>query len=171
MTVGLFMLAMVVFRNGGDTVYFDTRPDFYLEPWRTLTRFFSAWTATPYLGNPNYHTGGITSVAPLAALSALGLTPSAIFKTWHFVLLALAAWGATRLTRHMLPGMSRYAALFAGIVYIANPWAIDGASVLPIALSLALFPWQVLWLLKALADPRSWRWPPQLGFTLLAMAG
>lgn len=171
MTVGLFMLAMVVFRNGGDTVYFDTRPDFYLEPWRTLTRFFSAWTATPYLGNPNYHTGGITSVAPLAALSALGLTPSAIFKTWHFVLLALAAWGATRLTRHMLPGMSRYAALFAGIVYIANPWAIDGASVLPIALSLALFPWQVLWLLKALADPRSWRWPALFGFTFFAMAG
>ena len=160
-----------MFRNGGDRVYFDTRPDFYLEPWRTLTRFYSAWTATPYLGSPNYHTGAITSVAPLAALSALGLTPSAVFRTWHFVLLALAAWGTIRLTRHLLPGLSPYAALFAGAVYVANPWAIDGASVLPIALSLALLPWQVLLLLKSLEAPRSWRWPAFFGFTFFAMAG
>jgi arabinofuranan 3-O-arabinosyltransferase len=169
--LGLLVLAVVVFRNGGDEVYFDTRPDFYLEPWRTLERFYSAWTSSPYLGNPNYHTGAITSVAPLAALGALGLTPGAIFKTWHLVLLALAAWGTVRLTRHLLPEVSRYAALFAGVVYIANPWAIDGASVLPIALSLALFPWQVLWLFKAFEDPRSWRWPALFGFTFFAMAG
>jgi arabinofuranan 3-O-arabinosyltransferase len=169
--VALVVLAVVVFRNGGDKVYFDTRPDFYLEPWRTLTRFYSAWTATPYLGSPNYHTGAITSVAPLAALSALGLTPSAVFRTWHFVLLALAAWGTMRLTRHLLPGVSRYAVLFAGAVYVANPWAIDGASVLPISLSLALLPWQVLLLLKALEAPRSWRWPALFGFTFFAMAG
>lgn len=167
----LVVLAVVVFRNGGDTVYFDTRPDFYLEPWRTLTRFYSAWTATPYLGSPNYHTGAITSVAPLAVLSALGLSPGAVFKTWHFVLLVLAAWGTIRLVRHLLPDLSRYAALFAGVVYIANPWAIDGASVLPIALSLALFPWQILCLLKAVEDPRSWRWPALFGFTFFAMAG
>ncbi|MCD9197617.1 alpha-(1-_3)-arabinofuranosyltransferase domain-containing protein [Aeromicrobium wangtongii] len=170
-TVSLVVLAVVVFRNGGDTVYFDTRPDFYLEPWRTLTRFYSAWTSTPYLGNPNYHTGAITSVAPLAALSALGLTPGGVFKTWHFILLVLAAWGTTRLVRHLLPELSRYAALFAGVVYIANPWAIDGASVLPIALSLALFPWQILFLIRAFEDPRSWRWPALFGFTFFAMAG
>jgi arabinofuranan 3-O-arabinosyltransferase len=169
--VGLIVLAVVVFRNGGDSVYFDTRPDFYLEPWRTLTRFYSAWTSTPYLGNPNYHTGAITSVAPLAALGALGLTPGAIFTTWHLVLLVLAAWGTTRLVRHLLPELSRYAALFAGVVYIANPWSIDGASVLPITLSLALLPWQVLWLLKAFDEPRSWRWPALFGFTFFAMAG
>lgn len=167
----LVLLAVIVFRNGGDHVYFDTRPDFYLEPWRTLTRFYSAWTSTPYLGNPNYHTGAITSVAPLAVLSALGLTPGAVFKTWHFVLLVLAAWGAARLTRHLVPGLSRYAALFAGVVYIANPWAIDGASVLPIVLSLALFPWQLLWLFKAFDNPGSWRWPAFFGFTFFAMAG
>lgn len=170
-SVGVVLLAVVVFRNGGDTVYFDTRPDFYLEPWRTLTRFYSAWTASPYLGSPNYHTGAITSVAPLAALSALGLTPGAVFKTWHFILLLLAAGGTARLSRHLLPGLSRYAALFAGVVYIANPWAIHGASVLPIALSLALFPWQVLCLIRAFEDPRSWRWPALFGLTFFAMAG
>jgi arabinofuranan 3-O-arabinosyltransferase len=91
------------------------------------------------------------------------------------------AWGAARLYRRLsrlgaggdgpAGGDHHLGALVAAVVYVANPYAVVGGSTLAILLPYALLPWQSLCLVRALEEPRSWRWPAGFALAFAAMSG
>ena len=120
----LVILAVVVFANSWGVFQTDIKPEVYLAPQRMLPRYLSAWTSSPYLGSPNFNVGLVPVLLVTSALRAIGLDAEMAFKVYHLVLWALAAWGANRLLRTLIPSAGVWAGLLAGVAYIANPDAV-----------------------------------------------
>lgn len=167
----ILLLALIVGLNGLGSFYTDIKPEVYLAPWEMVPRYLSAWTASPYLGSPNFNVGLVPVLLLLSALRAIGLSPEWTFKVFHFAIWLVAAWGAARLTRRLLPGSGRVAGLIAGVLFLANPYTIQGGSTLAIALPMALLPWLLLTIARSVRDSRSWAWPAACGLIFFAMSG
>ena len=167
----LIILAVVVFANSWGVFQTDIKPEVYLAPGEMLPRYLSAWTSSPYLGSPNFNVGLVPVLLVTALLRAIGLDPEMAFKVYHLLLWALAAWGANRLLRTLVPAAGVWAGLLAGVAYIANPYAVAGGSTLAIALPMALLPWMLVAMTKALRDPSGWAWPAAVGLVFFGMSG
>lgn len=164
-------LALVIGLNGWGTFYTDIKPEIYIRPWAMLGQYMSSWTASPYLGSPNFNVGLAPVLLVLSALRGIGLSPEMAFKVFHFVLWLVAAWGAARLTRVVAPRVGRWGGLLAAVLFLANPYTISAGATLAIALPMALLPWQLLCLIHGLRRPASWAWPALFGLTFFAMSG
>lgn len=172
--IGILLLAAIVFLNGLGTFNTDIKPEIYLDPWRTAGSYLSAWISSPYLGSPNFNVGVVPVLAATGVLRSIGLSPEWTFKVFHLGLWLIAAWGANRLLRELSPKVSRWAALAAGVLYLANPYTVQAGSTLAIALPLAFLPWQLLCFLRALrAETRwgRWAWAGLFGLCFFAMSG
>lgn len=167
----LGVLSVVVVGNSWGTFTTDIKPEVYLAPGAMLGDYLSAWTFSPYLGGPNFNTGLAPVVAVLGLLSGLGLSPEPLFKVFHLALWVVAAAGARTLVRTLDPRVGWVGGLAAAIVYVANPYAVTAGSTLAVLLPMAFLPWQLICLVKAMAEPRSWRWPALFGLTFFAMSG
>lgn len=168
------LLAAVVFLNGLGEFNSDIKPEVYLDPWRTAGSYLSAWLPSPYLGSANFNVGLVPVLAVVGVLRSVGLSPEWAFKVFHLGLWLIAAGGASRLLRELSPRVSRWAALGAGVLYLANPYTVQAGSTLAIALPLAVLPWQLVCFLRALrADNRwgTWAWAGLFGVTFFAMSG
>ena len=147
-TAGLLtLLTLIVVGNSWGVFQTDIKPEVYLAPGEMLPRYLSAWSSSPYLGSPNLNVGLVPVLAVTALLRGIGLDAEMAFKIYHLLLWALAAWGTARLLRTLVPRAGRWAALIAGVAYIANPYAVAAGGTLAIALPMALLPigWELLW--------------------------
>ncbi|WP_170119767.1 alpha-(1-_3)-arabinofuranosyltransferase domain-containing protein [Branchiibius hedensis] len=172
--VGTIVLAAIVFLNGLGTFNTDIKPEIYLDPWRTAGSYLSAWISSPFLGSPNFNVGVVPVLAVTGVLRTIGLSPEWTFKVFHLGLWLIAAWGANRLLRELSPRISRWAALAAGVLYLANPYTVQAGSTLAIALPLAFLPWQLLCFLRALRAETRWgrlAWAGLFGLCFFAMSG
>ena len=167
----LIILGVIVFANSWGVFQTDIKPEVYLAPGEMLPRYLSAWTSSPYLGSPNFNVGLVPVLAVTALLRLVGLDPEMAFKVYHLILWALAAWGANRLLRTLVPAASVWAGLIAGVAYIANPYAVAAGSTLAIALPMALLPWMLVAMTRALRAPSGWAWPAAVGLTFFGMSG
>lgn len=167
----LIVLGVVVFANSWGVFQTDIKPEVYLAPGEMLPRYLSAWTSSPYLGSPNFNVGLVPVLLVTAALRAVGLDPEMAFKVYHLLLWALAAWGANRLLRTLVPAAGRWAGLLAGVAYIANPYSVAAGSTLAIALPMALLPWLLVAMTRALRAPSGWAWPAAVGLVFFGMSG
>ena len=169
--LSVLLLAAVVFLNGLGTFNTDIKPEVYLAPDRMLARYLSAWLDSPYLGSPNFNVGLVPVLVVTALLRAVGLGPEMAFKAYHLALWLIAAWGASRLLRTLVPRAGRWAGFVAGAAYLANPYAVTAGATLAIALPFALLPWLLLCLVRALRAPSSWAWPAAFGLVFAGMSG
>lgn len=167
----LVVLGVIVFANSWGVFQTDIKPEVYLAPGEMLPRYLSAWTSSPYLGSPNFNVGLVPVLVVTAALRLVGLDPEMAFKVYHLILWGTAAWGANRLLRTLVPAASVWAGLLAGVAYIANPYAVAAGSTLAIALPMALLPWMLVAMTKALRAPSGWAWPAAVGLTFFGMSG
>lgn len=167
----LVVLGVIVFANSWGVFQTDIKPEVYLAPGEMLPRYLSAWTTSPYLGSPNFNVGLVPVLLVTALLRVIGLDPEMAFKVYHLVLWALGAWGANRLLRALVPTASVWAGLLAGVAYIANPYAVAAGSTLAIALPMALLPWMLVAMTKALRHPTGWAWPAAVGLAFFGMSG
>lgn len=165
------VLALTVWLNGLGTFYTDIKPEVYINPWGSFLHYVQPWLPSPYLGSPNFNVGLAPVPLTLAPLRVLGLGAEATFKLFHLGLWLLAAVGTNRLLRTLAPSVGRWAGLTAGVAYVVNPYAVTAGATLAILLPMALLPWQVMCLVRALREPRSWRWPALFGLTFFAMSG
>lgn len=165
------LLAVVVYANSWGIFNTDIKPEIYLAPGEMLPRYVTAWLSSPYLGSPNFNVGLTPVVVVLAALRWVGLNPELAFKTFHLGIWLVAAYGANRLLRVLVPRAGAWAGLAAGVAYLLNPYAVTAGSTLAIALPFAFLPWQMLAFVRALENPRSWRWPMVFGLAFFAMSG
>lgn len=165
------LLAVVVYANSWGVFNTDIKPEIYLAPGEMLPRYVTAWLSSPYLGSPNFNVGLTPVVVVLAILRWAGLNPELAFKTFHFGIWLVAAYGANRLLRALVPRAGAWAGLAAGVAYLLNPYAVTAGSTLAIALPFAFLPWQMLAFVKALENPREWRWPMLFGLAFFAMSG
>ena len=90
----------------------------------------------------------------------------------HLLLLAIGAWGATRLYVEVAEEpASRLGRVLVGLIYVANPYTVVAGDTLAILLPYAFLPWQVLFLVRALQRPRGWRWPAAFALSFVPMSG
>lgn len=167
----LALLTTVVLANSWGVFQTDIKPEVYLAPGEMLRQYLSSWTTSPYLGSPNFNVGLVPVLLVTTSLAALGLDPELSFKLFHLGLWVLAAWGASRLLRTLVPGASRWAGLVTGVAYVANPYTVTAGSTLAIALPLALLPVMLVAYVRALRAPRSWAWPAAFALVFAAMSG
>lgn len=167
----LALLSTVVLANSWGVFQTDIKPEVYLAPGEMLRHYLSSWTSSPYLGSPNFNVGLVPVLLVTTALGALGLDPELSFKLFHLGLWVLAAWGASRLLRTLVPSASRWAGLVTGVAYVANPYTVTAGSTLAIALPLALLPVLLVAYVRALRAPRSWGWPAAFALVFAAMSG
>ncbi len=170
------LLGLIVGLNGLGSFYTDIKPEVYLAPWRMVGAYLSAWSSSPYLGAGNFNVGLVPVLLVTSALRGIGLSPEWAFKTLHFALWLLAAWGAARLLRRLSPSAGRWAGLAAGVVFVANPYAVQAGTTLAIALPYAVLPWMLLAFVRALRGERGWGWsawvwPAVFGLLFFAMSG
>ena len=167
----VLVLTVIVFANSWGIFTADIKPEVYLAPGAMVSDYLSAWTFSPYLGGPNFNAGLVPVVGFLSLFRGIGLSPELAFKAFHLLLWLVAASGMVRLLRRVDPSAAPVVGLLAGIAYIANPYAVSAGATLAILLPMALLPWQLLALLRALEAPRSWRWPAVFGLTFFLMSG
>ena len=164
-------LALIVGLNGLGSFHTDIKPEVYLAPGEMIGRYLSSWTASPYLGSPSFNVGLVPVLVVVGALRGIGLSPEWAFKVFHFGLWIVAAWGASRLLRRLVPEVGRWGGLAAGVLYLANPYTVQAGSTLAIALPFALLPWLLLTFVRAVRDARGWAWPAAFGLVFFAMSG
>lgn len=172
LTVALLLVALtlVVFLNDLGDFNTDIKPEVYIAPADMIGRYVSAWTGSPYLGSPNFNVG-LVPVLLLLSVLRLFLSPEFAFKAFHLMLWIAAAWGTSKLVREIAPRAGKWGALAAGVIYLANPYTIQAGATLAIALPLALLPWQLFCLVKALRSPKGWVWPAGFGLAFFGMSG
>ena len=166
------VLALLVFGNSFGVFNPDIKPEVYLAPARSLLNYLSAWQSSPELGFPNFNVGLAPVTAVVAVLRLLGLDVDLSARVLRLTLLTLGSIGAARLARRLLPApVPGWAALAAAVVFVANPYVVVAGSTLAILWPLALLPWLVLALVRAVAEPRGWRWPAVAALMFAAMTG
>ncbi len=93
-------------------------------------------------------------------------------RVLRLLLLTVAGWGAARLyTQVARDRATPIGRVVAAVVYVVSPYVWVAGDTLAITLPLAVLPWQVLFLIRALEQPRSWRWPAAFALTFVAMSG
>jgi len=166
------LLAAVVFANDWGVLAFDTKPELYEAPWRTLARELQTWRAGPHLGQPNYHLGFAPVVAVVAALRSLGAEPWVAARVLRLALLLLAAWGTARFVDRLAGGRADpVARVVAATVAVANPYVVVSGSTLPVLLPYAFLPWLLAAFVDAVRDPRAWRPPARFALAFFAAGG
>ena len=169
--VAILVLSVIVFLNGLGTFHTDIKPEIYMRPWSMLVHYLSSWTSSPYLGSPNFNVGLVPVLAVLSGLRGIGMSPEFAFKTFHLILLLIAAFGAARLVRTLVPQASGWLALAAAVFYVANPYTISAGATLAFALPMAFLPWMLICVAQAYKRPRSWAWPALVGISFFLMSG
>ncbi|MFN8098191.1 MAG: alpha-(1-_3)-arabinofuranosyltransferase family protein [Dermatophilaceae bacterium] len=167
----ILLLTIVVVGNGWDQTFTDIKPEIYYAPAAMVGHYLSSWTATPYLGSPNFNVGLAPVVLALAPLDLLGFSAKAIFLLSHLALWLIAGTGAARLARALSPAASPWTGLATAVCYVANPYAVVGGSTLAVLLPYALLPWMAYALVRALREPASWRWPAAAALAFFAQSG
>jgi arabinofuranan 3-O-arabinosyltransferase len=166
------LLAAVIFLNKHGIFTPDIKPEIYLAPARSARDLAFSWLENQQLGLPNFNVGLAPVPAFVALLHGVGISAAACVRLLRLALLITAGWGASRLYRHLAPGNgTAVGRVLAGVVYLANPYVVVAGDTLAIVLPLALLPWQVLFLVKALEERRSWRWPAAFALTFVLMSG
>lgn len=173
---GLWLvLGAVVSLNSWRVFTTDIKPEIYLAPGRMTGQYLSAWQSGPYLGSPSFNVGLAPITAVLAVPESLGLPPEATFKLWRLLLLTIGAWGARRLYRHLSGRQGGVAGatgrVVVAVAYVANPYVVVAGSTLAILLPWAFLPWQTYALVRALEEPRGWRYPALFALAFAAMSG
>lgn len=153
----------------------DTKPEIFLQPAQTASRFASSWLDTPNLGSANYNTGNAPVAALFALPDALGVPAWLTLRLWRLSLVLLAGAGARLVVRHLLDRRATAEAVTAAgvagaVAYAANPYVIVGGGTTPTMLPYALLPWLVLCWLRGARAP-SWRWAGAAALVLAAMSG
>jgi arabinofuranan 3-O-arabinosyltransferase len=165
-------LAVVVFANDWGAFAYDTKPELYQAPWRTLLRELSAWRPSPHLGQPNDQLGFAPVVFVVWLIRALGAEPWVAMRVLRVALLVVGSWGMVRHVRALAPSSAGSAArITAAVAYAANPYAIVSGATLPVLLPYAFLPWLLGAFLASLRAPRSWRGPAAFGLFFFASGG
>jgi arabinofuranan 3-O-arabinosyltransferase len=169
--LGLLLVA-AVFGNDWGSFAYDTKPELYQAPWRTLVRELSAWRPSPHLGQGNYHPGFAPVVFVVGLIRSLGAEPWAAARILRVLLLGVGAWGMARHVDAVVPGRAGpVARVVAAYAYALNPYAIVSGATLPVLLPYAFLPWLLNALLASLRSPRSWRAPARFGLAFFASGG
>jgi arabinofuranan 3-O-arabinosyltransferase len=166
------VLVLVVLLNKRGVFTPDIKPEIYLAPGRTAANLVTSWIDTQQLGFANFNVGLAPVAAVVAALQSLGAGPALSVRVLHLLLLAVAAWGATRLYAEVAEApASRVGRVLVGLLYVANPYTVVAGDTLAILLPYAFLPWQVLFLIRALRRPHGWRWPAAFALSFVPMSG
>jgi len=166
------ILLLALLLNSAGSFVIDIKPEIYFAPGRSASLFSGAWQPSPQLGFPNFNVGLVPVAWLVEAVQHLGIAPDMSVRVLRLVLYTVAAAGAAQLSRAMARrGGHAVVPLIAAILYVANPYAVVGASTLATLLPYALLPWQTLFLLRALESPRSWTWPAAFALCFAAMSG
>jgi arabinofuranan 3-O-arabinosyltransferase len=166
------ILLLALLLNSAGSFVIDIKPEIYFAPGRSASLFSGAWQPSPQLGFPNFNVGLVPVAWLVAAIQHLGIAPDMSVRVLRLVLYTVAAVGAAQLSRAVARrGAHPVVPLFAAILYVANPYAVVGASTLATLLPYALLPWQTVSLLRALESPRSWTWPAAFALCFAAMSG
>jgi arabinofuranan 3-O-arabinosyltransferase len=146
--------------GGRGLVNADTNQYLYLDPVGLLERARTMW-------DPRFGGGGVTHqtvgylwpMGPFHALAdAAGLPDWVAERLWAGGLQFFAALGALALFRHVLP--RSWVHLPAAAVYGLSPLVLASmATESSLLVPFAGLGWLVLFMARALEDPRSWRWP------------
>ena len=166
------LLGLVILLNKRGIFTPDIKPEIYLAPGRTAGNLVTSWIDTQQLGFANFNVGLAPVAAAVAALQSLGAGPALSVRIVHLLLLAMGAWGATRLYAEVADEpASRLGRVLVGLIYVANPYTVVAGDTLAILLPYAFLPWQVLFLVRALRRPRGWRWPAAFALSFVPMSG
>ncbi len=165
-------LGLIVFLNRFGQLTPDIKPEIYLAPGRSAIELLSSWFEDQQLGLPNFNVGLAPVAAFVALLHALGLSPELSMRVLRLLLLSVGGWGTVRLYAHVARDRATpVGRVLAAVVYLVNPYVWVAGDTLAITLPLAFLPWQVLFLMRALEEPRGWRWPAMFALTFVAMGG
>lgn len=165
-------LLLALLLNSVGSFVIDIKPEIYLAPGRSASVFSGAWQPSPQLGFPNFNVGLVPVAWLVWAVQHAGVSAEMSVRLLRLVLYTVAAVGAARLSRAVAGrGPQRVVPVVAAVAYVANPYAVVGASTLATLLPYALLPWQTLCLLRALESPRSWAWPAGFALCFAAMSG
>jgi arabinofuranan 3-O-arabinosyltransferase len=175
------VLLLVTVLNSAGMQVLDIKPEIYFAPERMRWFFLGAWQPSPQLGFPNFNVGLAPVAWLVSGIAALGVGPDMSVRVLRLGLYTVGAWGAARLYRDLVrldPDQAprgarrlRIGGLVAAVAFVANPYAVVGGSTLAVLLPYALLPWQCLCLVRALREPRSWRWPAGFALCFFAMSG
>src|SRR3954449_8221610 len=166
----------VAFAQRPGEAYTDTRIELSLDPSGFLSRVAQVWSPTGDLGHvhSSLFTGYLFPTGPYYALAdRVGLSAWVAQRLWLGLVLAAAAWGAVRVLDELWSRERGAAHVVAGLAYVLNPFTIvtlatRGTGPL---LTLAVLPWVLVAVHRALAEPRCWRWPIVAGLVLAAAGG
>ena len=165
-----FLLALA--QRPGRTLT-DTKIDLHVDPVGFLGDVLSAWSDTGDLGHVQggQYGGYAFPMAPFFALGhALGVAPWLVQRLWLGLVLALAAWGATRLADALAGGTWERAV--AGLLYLLNPYVVIFVNRTSITLlAYAALPWLMLCTYRGLRAPRRWTWPAAFALIVTASGG
>ncbi|HEY6796935.1 MAG TPA: alpha-(1-_3)-arabinofuranosyltransferase family protein [Kineosporiaceae bacterium] len=164
----------VVLSPAPGVLLFDTKPEVFLAPWRTLAHSFSAWQDSPYLGGPNFNVGLAPVTLVTGLLDVVGIRPWLIARLWRAGLVVLAGAGARRLYADLTAGTpadTPTGRVVTAVAYAANPYLLLGGATTPTMLPYALLPWFLASLRRGFAEPRGWVHPARAALWMAAMTG
>ena len=169
---GWTVLLLVVLLNSAGVLAVDIKPEIYLAPGRSFWLFAQPWQSSPQLGWPNFNVGLSPVPGVVALLQLTGLSPDLSMRVVRALLYTGGAVGVALLTKRILRRPTTgWPGLVAAFAFVANPYAVVGASTLAILLPMALLPWMCLAFLVALRQPRAWRWPALAALAFAGMSG
>jgi arabinofuranan 3-O-arabinosyltransferase len=167
-----YVLAFVQ-RTGLNTS--DTKVDLHVDPTRFLAQVASVWSPTASLGHVQggQYSGYLWPMGPFFALGhLLGVSSSVTERLWLGTLLALAAWGAVRLTDTLLERRRGAGHAVAGAAYMLNPYVVVFTSRTTVfLLAYAALPWLLVIVHRALREPARWWWAAAFGLVITSTAG
>lgn len=167
------LLVVVVFANNWGVLTPDTKPEIFLNSWRTAIDFARPWLDSPEMGAPNYNVGVAPVAALMGVLDSLGARPWIAQRLLRAGMLLLAAFGARAVFSRLTAG-SRFDSpagrLGAAIAYVANPYVIVGGGTTPTLLPYAMLPFVILMLWRAVSGA-AWRWSAAAALVLAATSG
>ncbi|MGV1037901.1 MAG: alpha-(1-_3)-arabinofuranosyltransferase domain-containing protein [Candidatus Nanopelagicales bacterium] len=149
----------------------DIKIEVYLNPWHRFALDLSTWLPDPQGGAGNYNLGLAPVDFAMGILHSLGFSPELSMRFTKLALVLLGAWGAVRFLRDVTGDRATTVTRVAlAVVYVANPYAIVGASQLAIQLPYALLPWFLIAVNLAVRRG-GWRWPALAALIFFLMSG
>lgn len=149
----------------------DIKIEVYLNPWHRFALDLSTWLPDPQAGAGNYNLGLAPVDFAMGILHSLGFSPELSMRFTKLVLVLFGAWGAVRFLRDVTADRaSTITRVALAVVYVANPYAIVGASQLAIQLPYALLPWFLI-VVNLAVRRGGWRWPALAALIFFSMSG
>lgn len=170
---GFIALAVAVIGTRWGEFTPDTRPDLYEQPGRFLNDTLQAWVGgATGLGQGNFNAGAAPVAVVVWVIRTLGAPAWLAVRIWRVLLLVVAAWGIRRYLGAVLGDrLTVTARLVVTVFWVANPYVIVAGNTTPILLPYALLPWTMLAFVRAIREPRSWRWPAAFALAFFAQTG